>query len=213
MTIFILSLFFLLALGYGLMPGAIQNEFAWDIHHMQMACIAVTAYLVCPFQHVHLKVILLLAALWTFDLALTDRWFLHIPDWFIFLEAAGFIAWAIYAGNRVLYSQKTPVINWDDLDRRYFYRLNKKPKSDLGVCIASIFGFASQAIFANGYFYGFKAGLYRRININELDRRKYHVVKEAPINREGLEHLEAMRGTPWTLKRNCISETVLKNYG
>lgn len=214
MTIIILlAAFFSLDIVYWFLPGAVQNEFAWDIHQWQMACIALTAYLVCPFQRVHAKVALLLAALLTAEIALTDRWFLSIPEWFTLLEGFGVFVWAVYATNRILYSLETPVINWDDLDRRYFYRLNKKPKSDLGVCIASIFGFASQAIFANGYFYGFKAGLYRRIEINELDRRKYHAVKAALINQTRLERLENMRGIQWSLKRNCISETVLKDYG
>ncbi len=213
MIIFALSSFFLLAFGYGLMSDEAQNEFAWDVHQWQMACIALTAYFVCPFRRIWLKIILMLAMLWTAEVALTDRWFQHIPEWLEFLEGVGFGLWILWAIHQIHYSLKMPVKNWDNLDRRYFYRLNKNPKSDLGVCIASIFGFASQAIFANGYFYGFKAGLFRRIEINELDRRKYHIIKDAPIHYEGLENLEAMRGTPWTLKRNCISETVLKNYG
>ncbi len=213
MIIFMLSLFFWLAFGYGLLPGEVQDKFAWDVHQWQMACIALTAYLVCPFQRVWLKIILMLAALWTAEVALTDRWFQYIPEWLELLEGVGFGLWMLWAIHQIHYSLETPVISWDDLDRRYFYRLNKKPKSDLGVCIASIFGFASQAIFANGYFYGFKAGLYQRLDINELDRRKYHAIKETWINHAGLERLEAMRGTLWSLKRNCISETVLKNYG
>lgn len=213
MMIFLLSLFFLLSFGYGFLPGEVQNEFAWDIHQVQLACLALLAYFICPFQRVYLKIILLLAALRTVEIALTDRWFLHVPEWVEFMEGVGFTAWVFWAIYRIHYSLKTPVVNWDGLDRRYFYRLNKKPKSDLGAFIASVFGFASQAIFANGYFYGFKAGLFKRIDINELDRRKYNAVRDAPINQAALEKLEALRGTPWSLKRNCISETVLRDYG
>lgn len=118
------------------------------------------------------------------------------------IQGMGFAAAAIYYWWRS-YGQPS-----DGLTDGYIYCVRHIPSNaqDFLISMSGLYGAdGGYSLYANGFLYKFSSGRFVRRKVSSLPSISYHVQRGGKATPELIGSLDALIGTEWTWRRNCLT--------
>jgi hypothetical protein len=129
-------------------------------------------------------------------------WGFPSPMSAVVIQGAGFLAAAVFYWRRS-YNQPS-----DRLEHGYLYCVRHIPSNtqDFLISMSGIYGpDGGYSLYACGYLYKFSGGRLIRRKVSSLPSISYHVQRGAKASPDLIESLDALVGTKWTWRQNCLT--------
>lgn len=182
------------------------DDWVWRVHDVTISAGAafavLLAFLCAPYEWLRAKCVLAsLSAMCAVDFLCVATNAQGYWYWLAFQALAGIGAASFYAFR----AHDTHI---DQLERNHLYCLRAIPRSpqDLIISLAGRHGSdGGYSLFADNHVYRYRRGVLVKQSVATLPLNRYHVTKGAKITPELIAELESLRGSIWSLRRNCLT--------
>jgi hypothetical protein len=183
------------------------DDLVWRLHDISITlCFAIAAYLVAelvPYSRLREKCVAAMisgAAMGDFicvALEAPGYWYV------ILLQSVMAVAYACVYFIRSYETSHEPVSK-----DGHIYCLRAKPNSiqDLIISMLGVYGpNGGYSLYCDGILYRYRRGVMVRSKVDPLPSYRYHVTRGAKATDQVKKELEALIGSPWTWRKNCLT--------
>jgi hypothetical protein len=185
-------------------------SFAWyitdSLRPIGMAAALAICATLTPWRSLRLKCLLAaLCGYYISDAVVCITWYawqFPSPISMVVIQGVGALSAFLYYWRRS-YGQPS-----DELACGYLYCVRHIPTSaqDFLISMSGCFGpDGGYSLCANGYLYKFSSGRLVRRKVSSLPSISYHVQRGGKASQELIEGLDALIGTKWTWRNNCLT--------